>query len=291
MKDQALWLYQRLTARSRSRLMATLREQGNVPIAILFYHRVSDSYPNDWTLSCSDFAAHLDWLQENFDIVTLEEAQRRVRSEFCDRPTVSITFDDGYADNSDFAIPELARRNLPGTYFVSTDHIRTGKPFSHDLRVGQPLAINTIDDLRTYHQLGIEIGAHTRSHVDVGSLKSDADLRDEIVGSVQDLQRWLRQRIRYFAFPYGLPHNTSQMAVDIIHESGLEGFCTAYGAWNWPGNPGFHLRRIHGDPGLTRLKNWLSLDTRKLQDHQQLPFTEPGTNQLDLASELLAEDA
>jgi hypothetical protein len=43
---------------------------------------------------------------------------------------------------------------------------------------------------------------------------------------------------------------------------------------NWPKSIGFHLRRIHADPGLERLKNWLTLDRRKLQDTTELPFAE-----------------
>ncbi|MEZ6075994.1 MAG: hypothetical protein R3C56_10075 [Pirellulaceae bacterium] len=46
-------------------------------MGILFYHRVADTHSNPWTLSRSDFSRQLDWLQKYFDIVDLEEAQRR----------------------------------------------------------------------------------------------------------------------------------------------------------------------------------------------------------------------
>lgn len=287
MKDQALWLYRRLTAHSRAKLLESLRHQGNVPIAVLFYHRVSDRHPNDWTIGCSDFARQLDWLQENFDVVSLAEAQHRISTQECKRPTVAITFDDGYSDNGEFAIPELASRNLPATYFVATDFVRTGRSFPHDIQQDVPLAPNTFDELRSYESMGIEIGAHTRTHVDVGQISCERSLRDEIVGSIEDLKTWLGHDINYFAFPYGLPHNMSQMAVDVLTEVGVKGFCSAYGAWNWPGSPGVHIRRIHADPGIERLRNWLTLDARKLDDRQQLPFEEPDSNPLELASALL----
>ncbi len=274
MKEKALWVYLRLTQIRRSRLQQRLSNQGNFPIAILFYHRVADSHPNDWTLPCADFANQLDWLQEHFDVVSLSEAQRRIRSSFCDRPTVAITFDDGYSDNADFAIPELARRNLPATYFVATEFVRTGKPFPHDALQGQHLTPNTIDELRLFLDLGIEIGAHTKTHCDLGQLEDTTAIQEEIGGSVTQLERWLGTQVRYFAFPYGLPHNTSQPAVDVIAQSNLLGFCTAYGAWNWPLSLGFHLKRIHADRGLIRLKNWLTLDSRKLVDAVTLPFVE-----------------
>lgn len=274
MKEQALWLYQRLTRTRRSELLEAFRAEGNVPVGILFYHRIADTHPNGWTMSCGDFARQLDWLQANFDIVTLEEAQSRIQSPFCDRPTIAITFDDGYSDNANFAIPELAQRNLPATYFVSTEFVRTGAAFPHDKAAECPLDPNTIDELRKFASCGIEIGAHTKTHCDMGLVTDPAIARDEILGSVDQLERWLGREVHYFAFPFGLPHNTSQLAVDIINDSKLKGFCTAYGAWNWPKSCGKHLRRIHADPGLERLKNWLTFDSRKLQEQVTLPFSE-----------------
>jgi peptidoglycan/xylan/chitin deacetylase (PgdA/CDA1 family) len=274
LKYSALWLYQLATARRRNRMAQEFRETGNYPVAILFYHRVSDTHPNDWTMGTRDFSLQLDWLQANFDIVTLEEAQRRIVAPLNDRPTVAITFDDGYAENVRTAIPELLRRNLPATYFVATDFMRSGAPFPHDVARGVPLEPNTIEDLRQFAAAGIELGAHTRSHANLAAIDDIDQLRDEIVGSAQQLEQWCRVPIRYFSFPYGLPLNTSQKAVDVIREAGFAGFCTAYNAWNWPGTEGFHLRRCHADPGLQSLKNRLTLDPRKLHDQSQLPFVE-----------------
>lgn len=275
MKEQALWLYRQLTRRTRQRLLAELRAEGRLPLGILFYHRVADQHPNPWTISRDNFARHLDWLQANFQLVSLAEMQRRIRSAHCEQPTVSLTFDDGYAENADFAIPELVRRGLTATYFVATDFVRTGQPFPHDVAAGVPLPPNTMDQLRDFAASGIEIGAHTRSHCDVAKVNCPEQLRSELIGSVEDLQTWLERPIRYFAFPYGLPQNCSQAAVELLVEHGLSGFCSAYGSWNWPDSHGYHLKRIHGDPGIEKLRNWLTLDPRKLVDHVTLPFHEP----------------
>lgn len=260
--------------------MGELREAGNCPIAILFYHRISDHHFNDWSMSPGDFVAQLEWLQKNFDLVTLEEAQRRTRASFNDRPCVAITFDDGYAENSQFAIPELVRRNIPATYFVATDFVRTGEPFPHDHERGFPLPVNTVDDLRRYADAGIEIGAHTRSHLSCGDVRDVNRLRDEIVGSAHQLEKWCQVPIRYFSFPYGLPENMSQLAVDVVREAGFAGFCSAYNAWNWPCSDGFHLRRIHADQGLQSLKNRLTLDPRRMYDMSVLPFAESAPSNL-----------
>ncbi len=273
MKEPAVWLYRQLTTRHRRAVYARLQAESQLPVSIIFYHRVADSHPNPWTIGRRDFVRQLDWLTSNFDIVSLAEAQRRIRAGGCDRPTVAITFDDGYAENAQFAIPELVRRRLTATYFVATHFVRSGSAFPHDIAAGKPLAPNTIDELKAFQDCGIEIGAHTRKHVDLGGL-TQRELREEIVGSLDDLEQWLGRKPSYFAAPFGLPENLSQAAVDLFTELKLAGFCSAYGAFNWPNPLGFHLRRIHADPGLQRLMNWLTLDLRKLDDRRRLPFAE-----------------
>jgi hypothetical protein len=47
-------------------------------------------------------------------------------------------------------------------------------------------------------------------------------------------------------------------------QAGYEGVCSAYGGYNFPGDDAFHLQRIHGDDDMLRMKNWLSVDPRKL---------------------------
>lgn len=274
-RNSAIWFYRQMTARSRRRLLEQLQQQQQLPVAVLFYHRVSDVHSTPWTISVSDFKRHLDWLQENFDLVTLAEAQKRIRSTNNDKFTVSITFDDGYAENCETAMPELVERNIPLTYFVTTDYIGRNRSFKHDIELGFTPPTNTWEQIREFAKLGVEFGAHTRSHCDVGSIKDPTVLSDELLGSIRHLESELGTRCRYFAFPFGKPQNITQAAVNLLHQHGIDGFCSAYGAINWPGQCGFHIRRIHGDPGLERLKNWLTLDNRRLEDHHQLPFSEP----------------
>lgn len=268
-------MYRLATTGARRRLFYSLRAQGRVPIAILFYHRVADTHPNPWSISRRNFVQHLDWLERNFDVITLAQAQQRIRSQTNDRPSVVITFDDGYGENCDFAIPELQRRSLPATYFVATSAVKHGTPFQHDLQLGRPLRPNTIAEIQDIAAAGFEIGGHTKSHADIGSLTDQEAIADEILGGIAELESWGVGPIRYFSFPLGLPANTSAAAVDLLLDAGVAGFCTAHGAWNWPASHGYHLRRIHADPGMQTLKNWLTYDPRKMRDRGTFPFQEP----------------
>ncbi|QDU87442.1 Polysaccharide deacetylase [Pirellulimonas nuda] len=237
---------------------------GQAPVRIMFYHRVADDTPNAWTIGTRAFRRQMEWVARRFDVVPLAEAQRRIARGHNQRPTACITFDDGYADNCRFAIPLLLRMGLPFTYFVATRHIAQGLPFPHDSQAGAPLRPNTAAEVRAMHGAGVEIGAHTRSHADLGSIEDSARLHDEIVGSVRDLHAMLDAPVRYFAFPFGLHQNLRHEAFAIARAAGLAGVCSAYGGYNFPGDDPFHLQRFHADPELIRLKNWLTIDPRKL---------------------------
>ena len=139
--------YRTITGPLRAWRLKQMVANGTVPIGVLFYHRVDDDYPNPWTISQSDFAQQIDWFQENFDLISLEECQQRMRNERNERPALSITFDDGYADNCSFALPMLVERKIPVTYFVTTHHTLEQKPFPHDVELGQCLGTNTPESL------------------------------------------------------------------------------------------------------------------------------------------------
>jgi len=241
--------------------------QGRAPVTILFYHRVADDPPsvpaNGWTISNDDFTRQIEWLRKRFDMVSLEEAQRRLRGGTCQRPAVSITFDDGYAENCQHALPFLIREKIPCTYFVCTDNVLQNIPFPHDVALGRPLPVNTVEQLTELSAAGIEIGGHTRTHIDLGQIDDPQRLRDEIVTAGKELGDAIGQPIRYFAFPFGLHQHLNAQAFAVAKEAGYEAICSAYGGYNFPGDDPFHLQRFHGDPEMLRLMNWTSGDPRK----------------------------
>jgi peptidoglycan/xylan/chitin deacetylase (PgdA/CDA1 family) len=213
-------------------------------------------------MPCATFARQISWLERRFEVVGLQEAQRRIASGKNHVPTACITFDDGYADNLDFAIPLLLGRGLPFTYFVCSDHVRKRLPFPHDVAAGVTLAPNRAEDLRQLAAWGVEIGAHTRTHADLGKLTGES-LRKEIVDSKREIERITGQPVRYMAFPYGLHENLSTEAFRVAREAGYLGVCSAYGGYNFPGHDPFHLERFHADCEFVRFRTWLGVDRRK----------------------------
>ena len=99
----------------------------------------------------------------------------------------------------------------------------------------------------------------------MGSLSDRGLLRREIVVAKEQLQRAVGRPVRHFAFPYGLYANLSSTAFELAKEAGYAGVCSAYGGFNFPGDDPFHLQRIVIDGVMIRLKNWVTLDRRKLR--------------------------
>lgn len=258
----------------RARIRRRLASQGQMPLGVLFYHRVADQHPNDWTLSNAQFEKQMRWLQRHAEIVTLEELQDRMTRGRNDRLAVAITFDDGYAENCDRAVPYLLDQGIPFTYFVALDFVVQQRPFPHDQDLGIPLPVNTPEQLREMAAAGVEIGAHTRTHCDVGAIDDVESMLDEITTAKNELSALVKKPIRYFAFPYGQVANLSAAAAEWMKQDGILGVCSAYGAYNFPDADAFHIQRYHGDPEFIRFKNWVSIDPRKMSVGRQFELPE-----------------
>ncbi len=250
---------------------------GRAPLPILFYHRVADDCANSWTLSNRHFERQIEWLRRHFEIVSLGEAQRRMSGHGAPsrRAAVSITFDDGHADNCQHAIPLLIKHRIPCTYFVTVDHIVSGAPFASD-----GCLPNTVEQIRAMAASGIEIGAHTATHRDLGAPCDRQTLRHEITDATRQLEDILERRVRYFAFPFGQYVNMSSEAFQMARDAGFEAVCSAYGGYNYPGDDPFHLQRIHADPGMIRLKNRVTIDPRMAQTVRYSPTPMPHPSEI-----------
>lgn len=236
---------------------------GRLPVVVLFYHRVADDRATTWTMSNRGFARQIGWLARHFDVVSLDEARRRID---CgnDRPCVSITFDDGYAENCREAVPLLIRERIPCTYFVTVENCLTGEPFRHDVALGHRFPPMDFQQLRAMADAGIEIGVHGYTHADFGRIRDQDELQRELAYSRDVLQRRIGRRPRYFAFPFGQYVNLSSAAFQLARQLGYEGVCSAYGGYNFPGGDAFHVQRIHADEEMIRLKNRTTVDPRRI---------------------------
>ena len=100
-------------------------------------------------------------------------------------------------------------------------------------------------------------------------------LRHEVAAAKEELQALLDRPVRYFAFPFGQHRNLSLAVFESAKAAGYAGVCSAYGGFNFPGDDPFHLQRIPADGSLIQLKNWVTMDPRKLRT-QRFVYRETG---------------
>ncbi len=264
LKTAAFAVYRRLTSPYRIWAANAARQKRQTPLMMLYYHRVADRDPVAWSMTNAQFRRQVNWLADNFDMVSMDELRSRMENGNS-RPAMHLTFDDGYAENCDEALPLLIERKIPCTYFVTLDHTSHQRPFEHDAKAGFDFPVNTIDELKELADQGIEIGAHTRTHPNMGEVHELADIYDEIVLARRELAEILQLPIRYFAFPFGLKSNLNHAAAAMARADGVEAVVSAYGGYNTPGEDSFHLQRCHGDPELERIRNAVTFDPRHVR--------------------------
>ena len=103
---------------------AKLREENQA--LILLYHNVTDkrsiSSSDDLYVHIDDFRKQLDYLVDNnYNVVTLEQLYKmRKNEEKIPEKTIVLTFDDGDKSSYDVVFPELKKRGLKASFFVTT---------------------------------------------------------------------------------------------------------------------------------------------------------------------------
>lgn len=96
---------------------------------IVMYHYIRDfartRYPGIKGLDLAEFRYQLDYLQQNYDIVTIQDVIGAQRSGDALSPKAALlTFDDGYAEHYDLAFPILFDRGLQGCFFPPVEPVR-----------------------------------------------------------------------------------------------------------------------------------------------------------------------
>lgn len=101
-------------------------------LSALLFHRVLPM--PDPLLGGVPDAARFDticrWMRDWFNVLPLNEALPMWREGRLPARAAAITFDDGYADNHDVALPILQRNGLPATFFVSPGYLDGGWMFN-----------------------------------------------------------------------------------------------------------------------------------------------------------------
>ncbi len=98
-------------------------------LSILIYHRVLTKpdplFPSE--VDAERFDQQLAFLKQAFNIIPLRQAVEGLRTGALPPRAACITFDDGYADNAEVALPILKRHSASATFFVATGFLNGGR--------------------------------------------------------------------------------------------------------------------------------------------------------------------
>lgn len=122
----------RAIAAPRRRRARSAAKQGRA--LILYYHRIASPSLDPWRTSVSPeaFASHLELFQSEMRVLPLAELVAALRRGKIPDRAVSLTFDDGYVDNLEQALPRLERHGLPAMFYIPTGLIGTRNPLWWD---------------------------------------------------------------------------------------------------------------------------------------------------------------
>jgi peptidoglycan/xylan/chitin deacetylase (PgdA/CDA1 family) len=211
-------------------------------IPILLYHSVAHAPPawiEPFAVRPAQFAEHLDAIVAGgCQALTVSELVdlRTSGTELPPRPVV-ITFDDGFADTAEEAVPALTVRGLPSTVYVTTRALVGQHDETHRL---PPARMLRWDQLCGLEAAGVEIGAHseTHSHLDVMPLSA---AEREIRCSKARLEDELGHPVRTFAYPHGY-HNAQVTA--LVRQAGFDSACAVINAFSSTDDDRFALARL-----------------------------------------------
>lgn len=103
---------------------------------ILLYHEVfapGDRTPHTSTqITADDFRAQLEFVRATCRVLDLPTFVERLAEGRLPGRACAITFDDGFADNVEVALPILQELGLPATFFIADGYVTEGRPYEAD---------------------------------------------------------------------------------------------------------------------------------------------------------------
>ena len=194
-------------------------------VVVLCYHSVHPSLPFSSTPQL--FSEHLAWLRDNCRCVPFSQVLAAREGPRTNQPVVSVTFDDGYDDNHEFALPLLVKNGIHATFFITTGLIERDHHTLERFRALRKVDREMIRPLRwsQVHEMleaGMDIGAHTYSHPNLARLTS-AELVGEVADPMRLIQDRIGRRVSAMAYPFGRPRvHISAHVVEAVREAGYD---------------------------------------------------------------------
>ena len=188
-------------------------------LSVLIFHHVLRRHdplqPGEPT--ADQFEEQMRWVSSWFNVLPLAEAVSRLKEGRLPQRPLAITFDDGYADNHDVALPILRKLGLPATFFIATGYLDGGRMFNDTVIEAVRQAPDAALDLED-----LDLGVHSLATLDesraaigriLGRVKYlPIEQREAVAGAIAE-----RARAR---MPNNLMMSSKQVAA--LHAAGMQ---------------------------------------------------------------------
>lgn len=224
---------------------------GTNSVAILTYHSI-DASGSVVSVAPRRFSEQMRCLAESgWRGISLREAMaHHSANDSWPSRVVVLTFDDGYRNFFESALPVLSQQGFAATVFLVSGHIGGRNDWeTPPQRLGSH-PILSWQQAAEMSDAGIEIGSHTKSHPDLRHLPVEK-IEYEIRASKEEIENHIGGPVQSFAYPFGSFNNES---LDIVSRN-FSAACTT------------SLRRAKADPfhALPRIDMYYIRSDRDLQ--------------------------
>ena len=230
-------------------------------LPVLLYHSVAKTFSAEqsgWVTTPEVFDEHMAYLREHdYRTLTVSEYAALLAEPMLEAPdrTVVITFDDGFADFTEHALPALTRHGHAATMYVVTGCVGSTSTWLESAGEGDRPMMGW-SDIESVLGAGVEIGAHTHSHPQLDIINRRTAW-EEIRRSKGVLEDRLGREIPSFAYPFGF-HGPRVRA--LVQRAGFLSACAVKDALSGPGDDPLAIARIivPGDTSVGTLADLLA---------------------------------
>jgi peptidoglycan/xylan/chitin deacetylase (PgdA/CDA1 family) len=221
-------------------------------LRVLMYHKINDQPENSVTVPVSLFDEQLAQLRElGYTPVSIDAVRDYYISGVpLPRRAVLISFDDGYRDNLENAVPVLQRYGYPAVVFVPIGYLDGSWPLPHDEHLAARGVVNRTlawSDLGELEAAGVRIGSHGIGHRPLADLEVDEAAR-EITLSKLRLEEALGHPVDAFAYVKGSEAHYRLVHLSLLRQAGYKVAFTSISGANGPATDPLQLHRYNVEP-------------------------------------------
>jgi peptidoglycan/xylan/chitin deacetylase (PgdA/CDA1 family) len=212
-------------------------------IPVLNYHSITIDPGNRAVITPLKFEAQMNYLARNgYKTLSLQQFIDYMDNKATGMPEkpILLTFDDGYADNHEYALPILRKLQFQATMFVSPGTTEDGYFLNWD-------------QIKEMHQAGWDIQPHGMTHPHLPKLAAK-DQAFEITEAKRQIEEKLNIKSSVFCYPYGERNATT---LKLLKDNGFRYAFTIDQGMTTRSQDPYLLKRIFVN-GEETLEQWIA---------------------------------